>query len=110
MNSGKRIILLLAAALVCLVALAVAGAAAPAPERPLGEIALAYVDPGSAGFIIVSVLGFLSAIGYAIRSRFSRFKDWLFRRPRSAQEDAAAHAEESAQGRMDDDPPPPARG
>ena len=36
------------------------------------ELLLAYVDPGSAGFIIVSVLGFLSAAGYTLRNAFGR--------------------------------------
>ena len=33
---------------------------------------LAYVDPGSAGFVIVSVLGFLSAVGYTLRDACGR--------------------------------------
>lgn len=36
------------------------------------ELLLAYVDPGSAGFVIVSVLGFLSAVGYTLRNAFGR--------------------------------------
>ena len=34
-----------------------------------------YVDPGSAGFIIVSILGFLAAAGYTIRMHFAKLKD-----------------------------------
>lgn len=41
---------------------------------------LAYVDPGSAGFIITTVLGVLAAGGYIVRSYLYRFKQWLFRR------------------------------
>lgn len=39
----------------------------------------AYVDPGSAGFIIVSVLGFLAAAGYTIRMHFAKLKDRIRR-------------------------------
>ena len=34
----------------------------------------AYVDPGSAGFVITSVLGALAAGGYIIRGYWSRLK------------------------------------
>ena len=44
------------------------------------DLLLAYVDPGSAGFIIVSVLGFLSAVGYTLRNAFGRLASWLRRR------------------------------
>lgn len=43
------------------------------------RVAHAYVDPGSAGFIIVSILSFLAAIGYVVRTFFSRLKDRLLR-------------------------------
>ena len=43
------------------------------------RVAHAYVDPGSAGFIIVSILSFLAAIGYVVRAFFSRLKDRLLR-------------------------------
>ena len=36
---------------------------------------LAYVDPGSAGFVIVTVLGFLAAAGYTIRMHFAKLKN-----------------------------------
>ncbi len=46
-----------------------------------------YVDPGIAGFIIVSVLGFLAAIGYTVRAWLSRLKQFvLCRRPKKAQQ------------------------
>ena len=68
------------------------------PREP--EFLLAYVDPGSAGFVIVSVLGFLSAVGYTLRNAFGRL---LARLPggrrRGATEDRP-HA-------PDDDVPPP---
>ena len=43
------------------------------------SVAHAYVDPGSAGFIIVSILSFLAAIGYVVRAFFSRLKERLLR-------------------------------
>ena len=44
--------------------------------RPSGgvEVLLAYVDPGAAGFIIVTVLGFISAIGYTARAYLGRLR------------------------------------
>ncbi len=50
-------------------------------------IILAYVDPGAAGFIVVSVLGFFAAIGYTIRSHFARLKALVFRSARNGSED-----------------------
>ena len=38
------------------------------------EVLVAYVDPGAAGFIIVSVLGFISAVGYTARAYVGRLK------------------------------------
>ncbi len=38
----------------------------------------AYVDPGTAGFVITSVLGFLAAAGYVVRGWFGRFKRRVF--------------------------------
>lgn len=43
------------------------------------RVAHAYVDPGSAGFIIVSILSFLAAIGYVVRTFFSRLRERLLR-------------------------------
>lgn len=43
---------------------------------------LAYVDPGSAGFIITTVLGVLAAGGYIARTYLNRLKQWVFRRNR----------------------------
>ena len=39
---------------------------------------LAYVDPGSAGFIVTTVLGVLAAGGYITRVYLNRLKQWVF--------------------------------
>ena len=44
----------------------------------------AYVDPGSAGFVITSVLGALAAGGYIIRGYWSRLKRRVFHNDRKA--------------------------
>ena len=41
-----------------------------------------YVDPGSAGFIVTTVLGVLAAGGYIARSYLNRLNQWVFRRNR----------------------------
>ncbi len=46
--------------------------------------ALAYVDPGSAGFLITSVLGFLAACGYIIRGGRGRLKRRILHSDRKA--------------------------
>ena len=46
---------------------------AASPTAPV-ELVLAYVDPGAAGFVIVTVLGFFAAIGYTARAYLSRMK------------------------------------
>ena len=56
---------------------------------------LAYVDPGSAGFIVTTVLGVLAAGGYIARSYLNRLKHWLFRRGRKVE------LEETARGTDD---------
>ena len=38
------------------------------------DILMAYVDPGAAGFVIVTVLGFISAIGYTARAYLGRLR------------------------------------
>ena len=50
------------------------------------DVLMAYVDPGAAGFVIVTVLGFFAAIGYTARAYLSRMKQILFRRGSPAQE------------------------
>ena len=45
-------------------------------HRPSGgvDVLMAYVDPGAAGFIIVTILGFVSAIGYTARAYLGRLR------------------------------------
>lgn len=66
------------------------------------ELLLAYVDPGSAGFVIVSVLGFLSAVGYTLRNAFGRLLTRL-RSPGGRRRGAAGDRPAAP----DDDVPPP---
>ena len=67
----KRVIGLVLVAFACLCL----GELAPAAPAANGASPMfAYVDPGSAGFIIVSVLGFLAAAGYTIRMHFAKLK------------------------------------
>ena len=42
------------------------------------EFLLAYIDPGVAGFVIVSILGFISSVGYLARSYLGKVKRKLF--------------------------------
>lgn len=42
------------------------------------EVLRAYIDPGMAGFVIVTVLGFISSIGYMARDYLGRVKRRLF--------------------------------
>ncbi len=71
------------------------GGGAPAPV-PVGtiEVVLAYIDPGAAGFIIVSVLGFLAAAGYTVRASFSRLKALAFRGSQNDEADESLDVEE----------------
>ena len=43
-----------------------------------GELLLGYIDPGAAGFVIVSILGFISSVGYLARSYLGKVKRKLF--------------------------------
>lgn len=43
------------------------------------EAAHAYIDPGSAGFLVTTVLGFLAAVSYTLRVYLRRLKQWRFR-------------------------------
>ena len=54
--------------------LAYDGAAAAHRSSAGVDILMAYVDPGAAGFVIVTVLGFLSAIGYTARAYLGRLR------------------------------------
>ena len=53
------------------------------------DVLMAYVDPGAAGFVIVTVLGFFAAIGYTARAYLSRMKQMVFRSKPAAQESEA---------------------
>lgn len=63
------------------------------------KIAHAYVDPGSAGSIITSVLGFLAAGGYIVRRYLYRLKRLIFR---SAGKAAESEVSDTADVRADD--------
>ena len=62
-------------------------------------VAHAYVDPGSAGFIITTVLGFLAAGGYIVRGYLGRLKRWVFRGDRKAEN---SNVSDATDGRTDD--------
>ena len=76
----SRALLAVLAAVVVVLALAQPHAAlaydGAVTHRPSGgiDVLLAYVDPGAAGFIIVTVLGFVSAIGYTARAYLGRLR------------------------------------
>ncbi len=53
-------------------ALAYGGEAAAHRTESGVDVLMAYVDPGAAGFVIVTVLGFVSAIGYTARAYLGR--------------------------------------
>ena len=57
------------------------------------EVMVAYVDPGAAGFIIVSVLGFISAIGYTARTYLGKLKRIVLRGGRKARQDESGVAD-----------------
>ena len=54
------------------VALAYDGATVADQTPASVDVLVAYVDPGAAGFVIVTVLGFVSAIGYTARAYLGR--------------------------------------
>ena len=54
---------------------------------------VAYVDPGAAGFIIVSVLGFISAVGYTARAYLGRLKRIVLRREPEVHQDESSVAD-----------------
>ena len=61
---------------------------------------LAYVDPGSAGFIITTVLGVLAAGGYLARVYLHRLKQLVFRRNnRGERAEAASGTDHQADDR-----------
>ncbi len=60
---------------------------------------LAYVDPGSAGFIVTTV-GVLAAGGYIARASLGRLKQWVFRRNKKAElGEVASGADDQADDR-----------
>ncbi len=61
-----------------LAALLSQGAEATPMEAGGFEILQAYIEPGLAGFVIVTVLGFLSSVGYWARFHIGRMKRRLF--------------------------------
>ena len=44
--------------------------------------AYAYVDPGSVSIVITAILGAIAAVGYTVRSYFSRLKQFFSRKKR----------------------------
>ena len=61
---------------------------------------LAYVDPGSAGFIVTTVLGVLAAGGYIARASLGRLKQWVFRRNKKVElGEVASGADDQADDR-----------
>ena len=64
------------------------------------DVLRAYIDPGVAGFVIVTVLGFISSVGYWARSHIARAKRWLFG-PRETITDVSADDEAIADGTDD---------
>ncbi len=60
----------------------------------------AYIDPGSAGFIITSVLGALAAGGYIVREYWGRLKRRIFHSDRKAVADG--DGSDSMDARADD--------
>ena len=55
--------------------LAVAAGCATAPA------AHAYVDPGSAGLLVTSVLAAVAAAGYQLRHHWERVRRWFLKEP-----------------------------
>ena len=78
------------------------GAQATPIETGGVEILQAYVDPGVAGFVIVTVLGFLSSVGYWARSHIGRLRRRLFG-------PGDAGAADDAGGEAREEPEPTAR-
>ena len=60
----------------------------------------AYVDPGSAGFVITSVLGALAAGGYVVRGTWAGLKRRIFHSDRKAVADS--DGSDSMNARPDD--------
>lgn len=69
------------------------------------QFMLAYIDPGSAGFIIVSILGFLSAVGYTFRRACQRLKERFLAMLGRRRGEAEEAAPDGVSGDLDDEPP-----
>ena len=85
-----------------LAALLSQGAEATPMEAGGFEILQAYIEPGLAGFVIVTVLGFLSSVGYWARFHIGRMKRRLFGRGEACPVDNVG-------GEAREDPDPTAR-
>ena len=70
-------------------------------SAPAGDVEVlrAYIDPGVAGFVIVTVLGFISSVGYWARSHIARVKQRLFGR-----RDSDASDTDDGESRADGEP------
>jgi len=93
MSRDPPIVLILAFGKACawsLAALASEGAEFASTSAGNVNVLRAYIDPGVAGFVIVTVLGFISSIGYWARSYIGRVKQRLFGR---GEDCAADHAD-----------------
>ena len=71
-------------------------------HRPSGgvDVLLAYVDPGAAGFVIVTVLGFISAIGYTARAYLGRLRRFVPGGGQRGRRDESGEADEQRWGRQ----------
>ena len=64
-------------------------------------VAHAYVDPGSAGLLVTSVLAAIAAAGYRLRRHWERVRRWFLKEP---------PAPAGGKGRAPPPPPPPPGG
>ena len=103
MSRRPLVVLILALGTACvwsLPALAFEGAEIASTSAGGLDILRAYIDPGVAGFVIVTVLGFISSIGYWARSHIGRVKRRLFGRGKDCPADNA-DGEAPADGNAD---------
>ena len=63
----------------------------------------AYVDPGSAGFVITSVLGALAAGGYVVREYWGRLKRRVLHSDERAVADGDGDGSDSTDAPADDE-------
>ena len=103
MSRRPPVVLILALGTACvwsLAALAFEGAEFASTSAADVDVLRAYIDPGVAGFVIVTVLGFISSIGYWARSYIGRVKGRLFGRGNDDHADNA-HGEAPPGGNAD---------